>query len=188
MTEPVKLEVTLQLDEHLARFHGYNAEGTEVSERQTLEDIVIGEAARLLVNQAKAGRDSLFDSLTARVRALRDEQIRLALAPVIQEALDGPIQKTNSFGEPLTGQTTTLRDEILTEARSMLKATSVRSDLRSQEASPLQKIIRDEVGSALTKELKAEVDAAKAEVLAAVREKGAEVLASTIASMAGVKA
>lgn len=51
----------------------------------------------------------------------------------------------------------------------------------------VQQFIASEIRSALDKELKATMDAAKADVLAAVKEQGAKVLSETIAKMAGIR-
>lgn len=185
MTEPIKVEVTLDIDRHLARF---SSRGDEFDAHPiTLEDLVVEGAVRALVHESTLGTAPLSDSLKRRVKEIRDEEIRDALLPMIQEALTGPLEITNTFGEG-RGGTTTLREEILKTSKELFAVKSVREDLRRENATPVQKIIREEISRALDKELKEALAEAKAEVISAVREKGAEVLARTISEMAGAKA
>lgn len=154
------------------------------TEPMTLLEAIIATAGERLVQHAK--KDGMKDSYTTladRIRLIRDEEIRASVRPFIIEAVTKVIQPTNALGEP-NGESTTLGELIVAEATKQLakrqSASSGSSFLRG-DPTLLESIIAEQVGAALTKELRGALDEAKAEVLAAVREKGNEVLTEALA-------
>lgn len=148
----------------------------------SLRDLIVKRAsAQLLEHVQKEG--NAWPTLRGRVEKMRDDEIRAALLPVIGQAVAEAVQPTNTFGEP-RGEPVTLRGLIVKEAREQLKQSGrdrrhPSSDRRG--ATLLEHVIAHEVEGALGKELRAELEAAKADVKVAVREKGAEVIAEAIA-------
>ena len=125
----------------------------------TLADAIV----RQLVD--KFSRTDTWKGIGERVQSIRDNEIRVQLAPVITEALNGPIARTNSYGEK-TGQTTTLRELIAAEAKRYL---SEPSDSYSRDkTSRLQAEVRKAVAAAFQDEIAAAVkevrDAVSAEL------------------------
>ena len=190
--EPIQVEVTLDLDKHIHATYRQVSEDDYEPVPATLESLVLDEAARQLLRQLTAGErwndeTTAKNELRGRVREITDGEIRARIVPLIDEALAASIRQTNTFGEP-TGPATTLRDLILEEVKAAVKeitAPAGRDGYGSRKPSVLADLVAQEVGAAFTKEVKAELDKAKAEVLEAVRAKGAEVLAATVRDMAG---
>lgn len=88
---------------------------SDVIKRKYDDDTTVGEeVVRELVRQIAKGDE--YASLERRVHELRDEEIRSQIAPLIADALSVPIERTNTFGEPI-GKSTTLREVIVAEAK-----------------------------------------------------------------------
>lgn len=122
-------------------------------------------------------RSESWPSLRDRVTEIRDEAIRDRVAPLIEEALTGSIQKTNLYGEP-TGQQTTLREVIMAEVkRAMTKPTDSYS--RSGQTI-VGKIVADEVSKAFTTVVRDEVEKAKALVAEQIGAAVAERVQATL--------
>lgn len=145
----------------------------------SIEDAIIEAAARGLVAQSQY---DLTSEVRSKVREIMEEEIRTAIQPLVMTALERTFQPTDHMGNP-KGEPTTLAEMIAASAEKLLRQpTGERIGQRAQTL--LDKVIDEHVNKALTKELAVAIGEAKAEVLAAVKDKGAEVLATTIASMA----
>jgi hypothetical protein len=180
MAEPITLTIDLDLDQHLVRFTGYDEDGEERTAPQTLEDVVIGQVVSTLVAMAVRDEHSGYRDLRKRVEEVTREEITAAVRPMVAEALEGPIRRTNSYGEVLDRNPTTLRDMIFEQVTTALTKGSRQDTYGRQSKSVLSDLVQEHVERILAKELKGEIDKAKAEVVGAVRAKGAEVLAETI--------
>lgn len=142
----------------------------------SIADTIVEAAARQLLE----GIDKdVKRGLRDRVSAVRNEVIREAVKPVIDEALQEPLQRTNSFGEPV-GQETTLRELIIEETRKQWQQANNNSGGVRRRETYIEKVVREEIEKTFAAELKVTIDEAKAGVLEAVRAKGAQVLAETI--------
>jgi hypothetical protein len=118
----------------------------------TLGDAVV----RQLVNTFS--RSDTYRGLAERVRTIRDEEIRAAIAPAIAEAVSAPIQSTNRYGEK-TGEQTTLRELIADEARRYL--TQPADNNYRNQGTRLQIAVREAVDGAFSEEIAAEVKQAR---------------------------
>lgn len=184
MAEPVKLELTLNLDQNLARFRGYDHEGEPVEGPTTLEDLVIQLAADTVADRVT--KDSQWDQHRQRVQTVRDEIIREKLEPLIEQALTRSLQPTDSYGQP-KGEPTTLAEVIVGKATEMLtKQARVGRYPDERTATQVQAWISEAVDRHVKAELSKALEEAKAEVKAAVRKQGAAVIAETIERMAKV--
>lgn len=183
---PITLSIDLNLDDYLVRFHGYDRDGEEVTERQTIEDLIIERAATQLGQQAiRDETKSAYRSLASRIGNILDEEIRTRVAPLVEEALTHPFRRTNSYGEP-AGAETTLREQIVKTATDYLtKSSGDRYD--RDKGTAVQQLIAAEVKKAVDAELKDALAKAKADVAAAVKGHAATMIQQTITSLAGVK-
>lgn len=170
----VEIDPQLQLPE---RYLGTGEDGPQYGP-MSLYDAIIETAAEKLVKRVTTedGLKEGYLSLVERVRRIRDEMIREAIAPVIAEALAAPLAKTNEYGET-TGPETTLRELIVKKSRDQLQQSK---DRYGKPLTILSQIMYDEIGSALDKELREAITEAKAEVLVTLREQGARVIADTM--------
>lgn len=186
MTQPVTINITLDLDAHLSGQTYYDRHGEPTGTGPTtLEDVILDAAARHLVDRVIARRvddqGDWYQSLGNVVTRARDEAIAEQVGPMVAAAVDEVFTPTNTFGES-TCAPTTLRSEIVKAGKAYLEGRDPNRGRQGQTR--LQAIIEAEVGRAFTQELAAAAAAARAEVLAAVQAKGAETLAATIAAMA----
>jgi hypothetical protein len=144
--------------------------GEDGSEHMTLADAIVRATVDRLV------REPDDRSLNDRITAIRTEEIRTRVVAEIETALTAPVQPTNEFGEP-NATPTTLRALIVKAAKD---AVTIRSRGSYGEKTPLERVIQDEVDRAITAELSAAVKDEKAKVVAAVRAKAAELIATAV--------
>lgn len=140
------------------------------------EPVTIGQAVAKQVF-ADLKRDTHYGALQREVLSLRTEEIRAQLEPIVRAAIDQPMRKTNTYGEP-TGEPTTLRALIVAEVEALLKRPA---DQYSREKGTwLQALIREQVDKALRAELAEVLKEEKEKVVAAVRGKAAELIAEAV--------
>lgn len=146
---------------------------------ESIDEAVILAAGKALAN-------IIYDSVgtkAALARSLRDEgveTVRREMEPIVRAALDEPFPVSNVYGEP-TGRVVSLRELIMAEAKGWLEKKEGPFD---RQQTRLQKFISESVNQVIKRELTEALTAARAEVTAAVKNKGAELLAETIRRMA----
>jgi hypothetical protein len=168
------VQITVNVDHvDLTSIIGSRRVGTsyedEHEEPFTLADAIAEKVA------ADLRKDNHWPDLKTRVAQIRDEEIREHLRPIVADAVAAPIKRTNVYGEP-TGQQVTLIEHIVTEAQAMLN----RPVDGSRSQTLVQKLIREQVDRALVAELRAAVTDEKTKVIAAIRNKAAELLTEAI--------
>lgn len=147
--------------------------GVAVPEGVTLAEAIVDQAAKQLLASIKEETEPV----RARVRAIRDEEIREQVRPLVGDTLGMLVQRTDEYGSP-KGQPVTLREVILEKAAESFKVSS------RNRKSPLEEFITQEVDRAFRGELQEAMKASRAQVLAAVREQGAQIVQETIERMA----
>lgn len=154
--------------------NGYNPETEEyVTSPKTLAD-VIAEKVQAQITTGEYWRDQM-----RRFREIRDEEICKAVAPTIARALSEPIQRTNAYGEPLAGSTTTLREIIFAEAQRQLSA-KASDGYRASSETVLQKFVREEIAKTFKAELAGILAEEKAKVVKAVRANASTIIADAV--------
>ncbi|MBZ3909396.1 hypothetical protein [Streptomyces acidiscabies] len=130
----------------VAEVMSYDEDGDLVPDgkEKTVADLV---ADRIV---ASVVRDDRYPRLKDRVTEIRDEEIRAAIRPAIEQAVNRPIHKTNTWGEP-TGQQTTLSEVIVDEARKFMNEPA--DKYRREGGTVLQTLVRDEVHKAFSAEI-----------------------------------
>jgi len=139
-------------------------------------DVTLGERVAALI-AAKLTKEEEWGGLRKRYLDIRTEVIREQVTPIVAEAISGPIQKTNIYGEPTSG-TTTLRELIMSEVSTVINQKADRH--RSDSQTLLQRNISQAVKTILEKELSEVFAAEKAKVIAAVRAQAADLIASAV--------
>jgi len=145
----------------------------------SLQDMVVDAAVQRLVTDGR--REEWARTLRERVTAIRDETIREAVRPAIEEALTRVIQPTDAYGNP-KGEPVTLHERITRDAMAWLTKAESRQ-YGDKAVTPVERLIKEEVNAAFKRELGPVMEEAKREVIAAIKEQGAAVLAETIARM-----
>jgi hypothetical protein len=131
----------------------------------------------------KVVQDARYPGLVDQVTRIRDEEIRAAVKPAIEQAIARPIKRTNPWGER-NGEETTLTEVIVEEARNLLKEPADR--YRRENGTVLQQAVRAAVREAFDKEI--------ADAVKEARDLVAGQLGSTVATQiqdavtAGLKA
>lgn len=153
---------------------GYDPEHDEyVTSPKTLADVIAEHVREEITKGAE------WQEEKRRFREIRDEEVRKALAPVIERALTDPILPTNAYGEPTSGAPTTLRELIAKEAKRQVSA---RADngYRSSSETVLGKFVREQIDAAFRNELAEIVKAEKAKVVKAVRDNAGSIIADAV--------
>ena len=116
---------------------------------------VADKVAQLI--KAEVVKHPEYENLRKRVTEIRNQEIREAVKPLVREALERPIRKTNYYGEP-TGQETTLSEIIMDEAKKVF--TEVKDPYRDKRPF-IQGVVADEVKKAFQKEIQEQVQKAR---------------------------
>lgn len=151
-----------------------NEDGDWLQEPATLGDLIVEKAVQDFAQDREA-----WESLKTRIKRITDEEIRLRVEPLIEQALTDPIQQTNEFGDP-RGKPILLRDLIIKDAQDKLAKVQSRGSAYDRQQSIVEKLVSDAVDRELTRELQETIAEEKAKIVAAMRAKGAEILAETI--------
>ncbi|MGW2513678.1 hypothetical protein ACWC0A_30645 [Streptomyces scopuliridis] len=122
-----------------------------------------------------------YTLLRERVTEIRNHEIREAVKPLIREALERPIQRTNSWGEA-AGGSTTMSEIIMAEAKKVFTASR---DSYSQSQPFITEVIQAEVKAAFQKDVHEQVQKARAAVAAQLgKTMTEEVMKVAMAAMA----
>lgn len=132
-------------------------------------DTLGDKVAELLVKHVVTSRGDYWTGLEGRIRAVREDEIRAQLAPLIAERLALPFPKVNGYGEP-AGGVTSLAEVIMAEVQKVL---SRPLDSYSKSQTILQKLVADAVQQEFSKVITDQVRAVRQEI-ANVAAKSAE--------------
>lgn len=186
MTEPLKLELTLDMDSHLARMVGYDEEGEPCQEPTTIEDVVIGLAARKLVDQVlSASRYGMTDDPVKELRQTVISQAEeLAAARVeqhVEAAFNQVIHETSEDGSEVFSHT--LREAIVkaTEAATKLREPNQRQRSYAESRSVVEKLLVEHVERTVEREVTAEIQKAKDAARAEVSRRATAAIAKALA-------
>lgn len=142
--------------------------------RVTLADKVAEAIVARVVNDTGA-----WNSIAARVRDLRDEEVRVQVAPLVAAAIAGPVQRTNDFGEPV-GPPKALRDLIVEQVQQQLRKPADQYHTGGPRETWVEKLVREQVEKALREELSATIKVEKDRIVALVRAKAADIMARSL--------
>lgn len=156
---------------------GWDSDDEEYERKRpvTIASLVAAE----IVDRLAADQDR-WGSLKEKVAKVRAEAIREKVLPAIEEAIHGPVRKTNSYGEPVGTETTTLRELIAAEARKALTAPVDQYSRSGQTV--VGKVVAEEVQKAFAAEVKSAVQQARQQV---ADEIGSQVATAVASAMKG---
>lgn len=148
------MNITIKIDEvtldtAVAKVMAYDRDDEEMyatGEQATVGHLVAQQIVERLV------KDDQWTSLRDQVMQIRKEEIRAAVRPAIEDALTKPLYKTNTYGERVGHETSTLREIISAEAQKQLAEPADRYH-RSEKGTLLQEAVRAEVKRAFTTEI-----------------------------------
>lgn len=116
----------------------------------------VADKVALLIKDAVV-KSPEYTALRERVTEIRNQEIREAVKPLIREALERPIKRTNGWGER-TGAETTLSEIIVEEAKKVF--TEVKDSYRDKRPF-IQGVVADEVQKAFKKDIQEQVQKAR---------------------------
>jgi hypothetical protein len=149
--------------------------GETFADHGTLSEVILDRAAAQIVRQLSK------DDITRRIQQVRDDEIREVVKPMIADTIGLEVQLTDTYGAP-QGPPMPLREVIVKKATEQFV---VRKDgFSSSRKTPLEEYISSEIERVFRRELNEAMAEARAQVLAAVREEGAQLITQTIARMA----
>lgn len=148
-------------------------DGDRIKVQRTLGDAIADRIAGQLL------ADDSYKSLRQRVVEERADEItkqaRKHVEEILAEAIATPVQRTNGYGSPVGGPVT-VTELIVAEAREVL---SKRSDY-GRGQTYVDKVVAEMVDKAMKKELAETIADEKAKVVAAVRAKAADLIATAV--------
>jgi hypothetical protein len=154
MNIEVKID-QVTLDTIIGNVVSYDEDGDMVSEgSMTVADKVAAIIAK------EAMKSPSWEPLRERVTNIRNEMIREAVKPLIREALERPIRRTNSYGERV-GTETTLSELIMDEAKKVF--TEVKDSYSSRRPF-IAEVVQAEVKKAFQTDIQEQVAKARAAV------------------------
>jgi hypothetical protein len=145
------------------------------TEEYDYADRTVGEAVAEQVAAALMKTDE-YRLLKHRVLEIRDEEIRAQVKPIVEKAITTSIQPTNGYGRPV-GQPVSLEEVIVKEAHAYL---TKRDGYGDRSVSVVQKVVSDAVEKAIKTELARAIVEEKEKVVAAVRAKAADLIATAV--------
>lgn len=148
-----------------------------------LGELVVAGLVDRLAGDIKRDADSgRYHSAVTEARGAATEAIKAEATSMVRDALTGTFQPMNQWGEK-NGQPTTLRDLVMTEVQKFLDEKPPRNGYNDRERpGGLRELLRHEVAELMRKELKAEIDKAKALVRNEVAAKAAELFGDVVKS------
>jgi hypothetical protein len=151
----------------------YDVEGDYVGTgAKTLADAIAVQVA------ADLKRDDSYPGLKKKILDIRNEEIREQIKPIVAKAIEGNIQKTDEWGQPV-GQSTSLHALIVKQVNDYLTS-MVGDSYRGNRQTAVQKFVDDAVEKVVKRELAEAIAEEKAKVVAAVRAKAAELIATAV--------
>jgi hypothetical protein len=142
----------ISLDTAIAAVFEYDSDGSPYQKgERTVADLVAEQIT------ARLAKDARYPALLDQLRDIRAEVIREAVRPQIEQALAAPVQKMNTFGEPMS-----LRDLIVAEARKAVNEPADRYSSRG--GSFLEQAVEKAVKDALGAEIKDALEKARKSV------------------------
>ncbi len=144
----------------------------------TIRDMIVERVATQLTDRIIKDA-TRYDGMRARVTSMLDAAVIERITPMLDAAFEAPIQKTNQYGEPQAGKTTTLRELVIESAQSQMTR---RTDRYGNGKSVLETALEAITAAAIANELKVEIAAAKAKVRAQVAAIMAEAVAKVVAT------
>jgi hypothetical protein len=135
--------------------------------------IVAGAVAQLMQQMDREVKQQIISTVT--------ETIQSQISSHIAEALNEPFQLTTGYGQKL-GKETTLRELIMDETRAFLTRPGKESYSNRSSAPSFNGLLQDQVNQSMVKELQPLINKARQDVINAVRDNAANLIASAVSA------
>ena len=165
LTEPIT--ITLSLDTTVGRVYNGEDEDAPLS----LGEALLDRLERRLVASFQAQANQMLSTALA-------QQVKAKAVELVEEAVNAPIRKTNSWGEA-TGVETSLRQMLHDEVQSLLTKQSQGYGSRDSKTF-IQTLVGSQASVMLEKEFQVALNEGKEQVLAAVKNRAAEVISESL--------
>lgn len=151
-------------------------EGGDPMPGPDLTDLIVAEAARMLIGSDRDLRKRVEETVAESVKTEVDAKVKV----LVEEIVTGPIQRTTVWGEK-KGEPTSLKEIIRETSEKWLTGDARRGayDSRDTPAKSMQELVSQETAAFLSYELRQTIDSAKKavtdkvvdEVLLAVKDR-----------------
>ena len=182
----ITVEVTIDLNEALReRYVGYDHEGEPVTGAPpTLAQAVFAAVVDKIAEQVVTGAPSdYYPNMRHRAREALEQKLGEQAADMAEDALAQVIVETDGFGQP-KGQPRTFREYMTDQIQAWLKAPASGGSYGSPRKTNAQKVVEDALDHKFTRELSAEIEKGKREVLRAVKDRAAELMTKALGGLA----
>jgi hypothetical protein len=152
---------------------GEDEHGQEHWSSTTLREMIMAQ----LIEDAKTKPS--WGSVDARIREIRDEEIRTAVKVQVEEALAQPYQPSNRYGEK-KGQTRTLREDINDQVQKVLKGEDGRAGGYERDQPLLKRLVNEQITYQLQSEMSKALDEVKKDLLMKFRAQASAVLVEAL--------
>jgi hypothetical protein len=132
---------------------------------QSLQDLIVNEAARRLIGNDRELQQELRSKITKQF----DDEISTRVVALVEDAFIMPIQRTTPWGEE-KGEPTTVKEMIREHIEKFLTGTGRRRDSYNRDPQDLADVIDEAVKAAMTTDLQKNVDEAKKQVHTKITE------------------
>jgi hypothetical protein len=181
LDQSITATLSLGLNDEVHTRYRQTGEDDYAASPVTLLELIVEEAARQLMGRIVKD-ETVYKSLRGQVADAIARGIDARVVPLIEEAFEGPVIRTNAYGEP-TGATTTMRAHIFEVVQGHMRRTNNRSEY---DQTVYDKALRRVTADVLANEYATEIDAQKATIRDAYRDAAAAVLAAAQAKAAGL--
>lgn len=169
-SEPISITITL--DTEVGAPEPDPETGERMGPGHTILDLVVAQAVTRLI-------PSIRKDVAAAVTAAAQREITDQVSVMVAEVLAEPFQITDRWGDR-QGKPVTIRERIAEEIAAQLKPAKSDPYNRSTSSTVVTDVIKEEVRDALNKELKSAVQAAREQVVGAVKEHAATLIADSV--------
>ena len=181
----ITVEVTIDLNEALAsRFGGYDRDGDpiEAAPPSLAEAVFAAVVDKIAERVVALAPSDYYPNMRKRAREVLEQKLGEQAADMAEDALAQVVVETDGFGQP-KGQPRTFREYMTDQIQAWLKATAAGGSYNSRKTNA-QKIVEDALDHKFTRELSAEIEKGKQEVLRAVKDRAAELMTKALGRLA----
>lgn len=180
-TGVIEVPVTIDLNQHLNRYRGIDPEtGHELSEAQTIEDLVLERAAQIVAARAIADGTE-YSTVRKRAESAVQALVEDRIADAIEAFMATPRVPTDTWGNP-KGEPVTFAETVQSLVESTLtKAQNADPyDRNKRPGTLIERTIGAAVEDTVTREVQAAVTEQKNQILKQVTASAAAVLAEGV--------
>lgn len=178
-TPPIRVEI--DLNKHLARFHGIDPEtGHEISGPETVESMICERAAQIVAARVVADSDQ-YPTIREATKKLIGEKVEERVAAAVDRVFTEARTPTDTWGNP-KGDPTTLAEQVEAKVEAILSKhhNADRYNRGEDSGTIVDKVIAAQVKAQVEKQVTAAVREARDKVIAQVSDVAGREIAKAV--------